>query len=75
MHEKRAPFIEYHWRAPQTAPTWCQRDFKIVDGKLRVPDTPGMGLEIDPDYLKGAALVAKIDRSKQSGGSGSGSGS
>ena len=69
-----APFMEYPWRAPQKAPTWYQPDFKITDGKLRVPDAPGMGLAIDPDYLKQATVVAKIDQPAKVGGSGSGSG-
>ena len=66
------PFMEYPWRAPQTAPTWYQPDFKIVDGKLRVPETPGMGLEIDSDYLQGATVLAKINKPGKSGGTGSG---
>ena len=68
------PFMEYPWRAPQKAPTWFKPDFKITDGKLRAPTTPGMGLEIDPDFLKAATVVAKIDRPAKRGGSGSGSG-
>lgn len=68
------PFMEYPWRAPQKAPTWFKPDFKITDGKLRAPTTPGMGLEIDPDFLKTATVVAKIDQPAKRGGSGSGSG-
>jgi L-alanine-DL-glutamate epimerase-like enolase superfamily enzyme len=69
-----APFMEYPWRAPQKTPTWYKPDFKITDGKLRVPDAPGMGLEIDPAYLQAAAVVAKITEPARGGGSGSGSG-
>lgn len=65
------PFMEYPWRAPQKAPTWFKPDFKIVDGKIRVPTTPGMGLEIDPDYLKQATVIAKIDRATKRTASGS----
>lgn len=68
-----APFMEYPWRAPQQTPTWYRPDFKIVDGKIRVPTAPGMGLEIDPDYLKEATVIAKIDKPARGGGSGSGS--
>lgn len=68
-----APFMEYPWRAPQKTPTWYRPDFKITDGKLRVPDAPGMGLEIDPDYLQAATVVAKITEPARGGGSGSGS--
>jgi L-alanine-DL-glutamate epimerase-like enolase superfamily enzyme len=68
------PYMEYPWRKPQETPTWYKPDFKIVNGKIRVPDTPGMGLEIDPDYLKEATSIAKIDQAAKGGGSGSGSG-
>jgi L-alanine-DL-glutamate epimerase-like enolase superfamily enzyme len=68
------PFMEYPWRTPQKAPTWFKPDFKIVDGKLNAPTTPGMGLEIDPDFLRQATVVAKIDKPAKGGGSGSGSG-
>ncbi|MCX6952135.1 MAG: mandelate racemase/muconate lactonizing enzyme family protein [Verrucomicrobia bacterium] len=67
-----APYMEYPWRTPQKAPSWYTPDFKIVDGCIKVPTTPGMGLEIDPDYLKQATVIAKIDRPAKGGGSGSG---
>lgn len=54
------PYMEYPWRAPQRAANWYTPDFKIINGKIKVPKTPGMGLEIDPDYLKQASVVAKI---------------
>jgi L-alanine-DL-glutamate epimerase-like enolase superfamily enzyme len=69
-----APFMEYPWRAPQQTPTWYQPDFKIVDGKIRVPTAPGMGLEIDPDYLAKATVIAKIDKPVRGGGTGTGTG-
>ena len=68
------PFMEYPWRRPQTPPTWYAPDFKIVDGKLKVPTTPGMGLEIDPAYLKAATVLARIDKPARTGRTGSGSG-
>ncbi|HET7536489.1 MAG TPA: mandelate racemase/muconate lactonizing enzyme family protein [Candidatus Didemnitutus sp.] len=68
------PFMEYPWRKPQTPPTWYKPDFKIADGKLKVPTTPGMGLEIDPDYLTAATVIAKIDKPARGGSTGSGSG-
>jgi hypothetical protein len=43
-----------------------------VDGKLKVPTTPGMGLEIDPDYLKAATVIARIDQPARGGRTGSG---
>lgn len=63
--------MKYPWRAPQKAPTWFQPDFKIVDGKIRVPTAPGMDLEIVPAYLAQATVIAKIDRATKSTASGS----
>jgi len=57
-----SPFMEYPWRDSQKTPTWYKPDFKIVDGKIKVPKTAGMGLEIDPDYLKQATLLMRIDK-------------
>lgn len=68
------PFMEYPWRRPQAAPTWYAPDFRIVGGKLKVPTAPSMGLEIDPDYLKAAAVIARIDKPTRGGSTGSGSG-
>ena len=64
------PFMEYPWRRPQETPGWYKPDFKIVNGSIRAPDTPGMGLEIDPDYLKTATVIAKIDKPARSGNAG-----
>jgi L-alanine-DL-glutamate epimerase-like enolase superfamily enzyme len=68
------PLMEYPWRAPQKTPAWYKPDFKIAGGKIRVPTTPGMGLEIDPAYLKAAEVIAKITVAAKGGGTGSGSG-
>ena len=68
------PFMEYPWRAPQKTPTWYKPDFKITKGRIQVPTTPGMGLEIDPDYLKASEVIAKITVAAKGGGTGSGSG-
>jgi L-alanine-DL-glutamate epimerase-like enolase superfamily enzyme len=68
------PLMEYPWRASQKKPTWYTPDFKIKDGKIQVPTTPGMGLEIDPDYLKQATVVASITVAAKPGSTGSGSG-
>ena len=66
--QNATPFMEYPWRAPQKTPTWFKPDFKIVNGNLRVPTTPGMGLEIDPAYLQGATVVAKITKPRKGDG-------
>ena len=47
-------------------------DFKITNGKIKVPTAPGMGLEIDPEYLSQATTVCKVDKPGRMGGSGSG---
>ena len=67
------PLMEYPWRAPQKPPTWYTPNFKITAGKIKVPTTPGMGLEIDPDYLKKATSVCLLDTPVKGGGTGSGS--
>ncbi len=67
------PYMEYPWRAPQKTPTWYKPDFKIAAGRIQVPTTPGMGLEIDPDYLAKATSVCLIDKPGKTGSSGSGS--
>jgi len=52
--------MEYPWRKPQTKESWFSPNFIIKDGKLPVPDGPGLGMTIDEDYLKGAEVVTKI---------------
>jgi len=68
------PFMEYPWRAPRKPPSWYTPDFKIVGGRIQVPTTPGMGIEIDPAYLSAAKVVASITVPAKSGSTGSGSG-
>lgn len=69
------PYMEYPWRRPQTAPSWYKPDFKIVDGKIKVPKTPGMGLEIDPDFLAKATVLERIDNKSRGVSSSVGAGS
>jgi L-alanine-DL-glutamate epimerase-like enolase superfamily enzyme len=52
--------IEYPWRKPQHKESWYSPNFIIRDGKLKIPGGPGLGVEIDPEYLAGAELVTKI---------------
>jgi L-alanine-DL-glutamate epimerase-like enolase superfamily enzyme len=56
------PFMEYPWRAPQQPVSWYTPNFRVENGVIRVPEGPGMGIDIDPDYLKSATVVAKIDK-------------
>jgi len=66
------PLMEYPWRAPQKKPTWYGPDFTIAQGKIRVPDTPGMGVEFDPEFLKDAIVLVKIDQPAKGDSTGSG---
>jgi len=43
--------------APVRKETWCTPAVEIKDGKVHVPDGPGLGLEIDPAYLARAEKV------------------
>ena len=47
-------------------------DFTIAQGKIRVPDTPGMGVEFDPEFLKDAIVLVKIDQPAKGDSTGSG---
>ena len=67
-----APSMEYPWRAPQRPVSWYKPDFKITAGKIQVPTAPGMGLEIDPEYLKKATVICKLDKAVPGGGNGTG---
>jgi L-alanine-DL-glutamate epimerase-like enolase superfamily enzyme len=53
-------FMEYPWRKPQGAETWYSPNFIVRDGALDVPTGPGLGLDIDPAFLAGAEVLAKI---------------
>ncbi len=68
------PFMEYPWRAPQQPASWFTPNFMIKDGVIPVPTGPGMGIEIDPDYLKSATVIATIDKPARGSATGSGSG-
>jgi L-alanine-DL-glutamate epimerase-like enolase superfamily enzyme len=50
-------FMEYPWRAPERPASWYSPQFLVRNGVLKVPTGPGLGLEIDPEYLKKAELV------------------
>jgi L-alanine-DL-glutamate epimerase-like enolase superfamily enzyme len=67
-----SPLMEYPWRATVKPPSWYKPDFKITAGKIKVPETPGMGLEIDPEYLKRAKLICRLDKEVPGGGNGTG---
>ena len=46
------PYMEFPWRKPRKLESWYSPDFPVRDGKVKVPTGPGLGVEIDPGYLK-----------------------
>jgi len=54
------PAMEHTWRQPQWGYSWCKPDMLVQAGRLVVPDGPGLGIEIDEDYLAGAEVVALV---------------
>jgi L-alanine-DL-glutamate epimerase-like enolase superfamily enzyme len=51
------PFMEYPHRGPDRAESWYTPNFRIVNGAIKVPTGPGLGIEIDPKYLAKAEKV------------------
>jgi L-alanine-DL-glutamate epimerase-like enolase superfamily enzyme len=51
------PYMEYPHRAPERAESWYDPNFRIVNGAVKVPAGPGLGIEIDPSYLAKAQIV------------------
>lgn len=54
------PAMEYSYRGPRKAESWFTPNFVIRDGRLAVPDGPGLGIEIDPAYLAQAEVIARV---------------
>ncbi|MEZ5353979.1 MAG: mandelate racemase/muconate lactonizing enzyme family protein [Bryobacteraceae bacterium] len=50
-------FMEYPHRAMPKKESWYTPNFAIKDGHIAVPETPGLGIEIDPAYLAKAEVV------------------
>jgi L-alanine-DL-glutamate epimerase-like enolase superfamily enzyme len=51
------PWMEYVHRAPAKKESWYAPNFEIRNGVIPVPTGPGMGLEFDPDFIKGAKVI------------------
>jgi len=51
------PYMEYVHRSEAKTESWYKPNFTIKNGAIPVPTGPGLGLEIDPDYLKKATLL------------------
>lgn len=54
--------MDTHW-IWQDGQDLCKNAMKIRDGKIRIPDEPGLGIEIDMDrVMKAHELYKKLDR-------------
>jgi L-alanine-DL-glutamate epimerase-like enolase superfamily enzyme len=53
-------FMEYPWRQPQKRESWYTPNFMIRKGSLSVPQGPGLGVDIDSDYLARCDVIARI---------------
>jgi L-alanine-DL-glutamate epimerase-like enolase superfamily enzyme len=51
------PYMEYVWRSPQKKESWYTPNFDIRNGAIPVPNTPGIGVQFDPDFLKKCTVV------------------
>lgn len=58
------PYQEYN-AAPRKAETWFHPNPEPKNSRIAVPTGPGLGVEIDADYLKQAEIVASISSSKR----------
>lgn len=45
------PYMEFPWRAPRKREGWYSPHFEVVNGTVKVPTGPGLGIEYDPDFL------------------------
>ncbi|MCC6366519.1 MAG: mandelate racemase/muconate lactonizing enzyme family protein [Bryobacterales bacterium] len=51
------PFMEFPFRGNQKHESWYTPNFVIRNGVVQVPRTPGLGVEFDPDYVRGLEKV------------------
>ena len=51
-------FQEYNAR-PEKPPKWFSPALAIIDGNLQIPEGTGLGVEIDPDFLRKAHKLKK----------------
>ncbi|MCX6596315.1 MAG: mandelate racemase/muconate lactonizing enzyme family protein [Acidobacteria bacterium] len=52
------PFMEFPWREEPKPASWYTPNFVVRGGAVKVPATPGLGVEFDADYLKTARVLA-----------------
>ncbi|MBI3684574.1 MAG: mandelate racemase/muconate lactonizing enzyme family protein [Acidobacteria bacterium] len=50
-------YMEFPHRGAEKPVSWYTPDFAIRNGVVKVPETPGLGVEFDPDYMKKAQKV------------------
>ncbi|MPZ17322.1 MAG: mandelate racemase/muconate lactonizing enzyme family protein [Luteitalea sp.] len=50
-------YMEFPWRAPRKPESWYSPHFEIHNGTVKVPTGPGLGVEIDADFLAKAETV------------------
>lgn len=48
------PYMEFPHRGKANGASWYTPNFTIRNGMVKVPQTPGLGVEFDPDYIKKA---------------------
>lgn len=51
------PYMEFPWRKPHDPEPWYSPSFPVRGGVVKVPTGPGLGVEIDPGFLKQAEQV------------------
>ena len=51
------PYMEFPWREPHDPESWYTPNFPVRNGVVKVPTEPGLGVEIDPDFLKRAERI------------------
>lgn len=59
--ENIGDLMEFAWRAPRKPESWYGPFLDVVDGVIPVPTGPGLGVEIDPEYLRKAELVGAVE--------------
>jgi L-alanine-DL-glutamate epimerase-like enolase superfamily enzyme len=51
------PYMEFPWREPHEPESWYAPNFTVRNGVVKVPTGPGLGVEIDPDFLGRAERI------------------
>jgi L-alanine-DL-glutamate epimerase-like enolase superfamily enzyme len=51
------PYMEFPYRGKEKHESWYTPNFVIRNGVVKVPRTPGLGVEFDPDYVRGLERV------------------